>query len=451
MILKFGTSGVRGLVEDLTNDECYRYTTAYLKYLDKLGLLNGKILIAGDLRPSTDRIMKAVATAIKEYGQDVINCGKVATPVISYYGFTNKIPGIMVTGSHIPFDRNGIKFNMPEGEVLKVDEKGISDIYQSLEKKPCILTNLPEVTKIPAELFINRFKDFFDNNLLKEKTIVVYQHSSVIRDMFPEILENFGAEVIKVGFSDKFIALDTESPTKESFQVVKESIEKYHPDAIISFDGDGDRPLFFDKNGNFIRGDILGIICAKFLKADSVSCPVSCNTALEKSDWFKNIKRTKIGSPFVIQSMNEMIQAGFKRVVAYEANGGFLTASEIDGLLPLPSRDSVLPILAVLATGTDIIEQIPKRYTYCHTIKKFETKKSLQMIKNIKDTCQKLKITDIKNIDYTDGARITLENNNVIHFRPSGNAPELRCYTETNSEKKSKELAEIISNRILQL
>ena len=124
-LLKFGTSGLRGLVSDLTDQSCYLYTTAFLQYLSdqKLIDINNSVAIAGDLRPSTERILTAVAVAISDFRLQVDYCGIIPTQTVSLYGFTRKIPSIMVTGSHIPYDRNGIKFNLPTGEILKKDEQ----------------------------------------------------------------------------------------------------------------------------------------------------------------------------------------------------------------------------------------------------------------------------------------------------------------------------------------
>ena len=70
--------------------------------------------------------MKAVIKAISDKGYDVVNCGKIPAPTVTFYGIKNSIPSIMITGSHIPFDRNGIKFNKSTGEILKSDEKKIT-------------------------------------------------------------------------------------------------------------------------------------------------------------------------------------------------------------------------------------------------------------------------------------------------------------------------------------
>ena len=89
-----------------------------------------------------------------------------------------------------------------------------------------------------------------------------------------------------------------------------------------------------------------------FFGGESIHTPVSCNTAVEACHWFKEIKRTKIGSPYVVASMQEAQANGEIGVVGYEANGGFLTQSSFtifDGELgALPTRDAVLPMLAVM-------------------------------------------------------------------------------------------------------
>ena len=83
--IKFGTSGARGLSDRMTDFICYAYTRGFLQYLQKSGKDTGsgrKVAIAGDLRPSTDRIMQAVASAAVDMQYEVINCGKIPSPAI---------------------------------------------------------------------------------------------------------------------------------------------------------------------------------------------------------------------------------------------------------------------------------------------------------------------------------------------------------------------------------
>ena len=125
--LAFGTSGLRGLVKDMTDLEAYINVKATLRYLLSLGDIQAgsTVVVAGDLRPSTDRIMRACAQAIIDSGCRVENAGKIPTPALILHSLSTRRAGVMVTGSHIPFDRNGIKINRSAGELLKSDEAGI--------------------------------------------------------------------------------------------------------------------------------------------------------------------------------------------------------------------------------------------------------------------------------------------------------------------------------------
>ncbi|MCP4629202.1 MAG: phosphomannomutase, partial [bacterium] len=124
----FGTSGARGLAVEMTDEVCYVYTRAFLAYLASCKRLKpgSSVAVGGDLRPSTPRIMAAAAKAVIDSGLQVINCGPLPSPALALYGIATGVPSVMVTGSHIPDDRNGIKYNTAAGEVTKDDEAGIT-------------------------------------------------------------------------------------------------------------------------------------------------------------------------------------------------------------------------------------------------------------------------------------------------------------------------------------
>lgn len=473
-MLKFGTSGLRGLVTELTDQECYLYTQAFLNYLLVQKIITNKcpIALAGDLRFSTPKILQACNQAIKDAGFSVDYQGLISTPALSFYSFKQEIPSIMITGSHIPFDRNGIKFNLPQGELLKKDEPGILDQYQKLKQTldsqelfnpdgSLIKTkDLPEEEIEAFEEYLYRYLRIFPQNIFQGKLFLVYQHSTVVRDLLVRILERMEATVMPVDRSSDFRPLDTEAIELEDLSRATEWAKQYRADAILSSDGDGDRPALFDNNGNFIRGDLLGIICSDYLQADAVATPVSSNTALEKTGRFPNIRRTKIGSPYVIESLNELLKSGYQRVVGYEANGGFLTASPFtlnESLLEaLPTRDALLPMLCALAMTvtkktslSELLKTYPQRFVYSFSLKDFPTEKSQSIISQLTShdaDVRKLAKeifdlpADVKFYDFTDGVRMTLTNDDIIHVRPSGNAPELRTYSESDTLEKAKQL-----------
>lgn len=459
--VNFGTSGARGLVSAMTDKVCYVYTKAFLQYCSSHYTSSKVIAVAGDLRSSTERILRALAQASKEANWDLVYCGRIPSPAIALYGIENKIPTIMVTGSHIPDDRNGIKFNHPLGEISKKDEEGILaqtvDINESLFDSSGMLINpptLPSVERKAIEQYASRYSAFFGSDALMGLTLGVYQHSAVGRDTIVEVLESLGAFVKPLGRSEKFIPVDTEAIRPEDEKLAKKWILE-GLDAIVSTDGDSDRPLLADDSGEWFRGDVLGILAAKALGIQRIATPVSCNTALEKSETFEKICRTRIGSPYVIAGMESLCEKG-KSVAGYEANGGFLLATSIqkDGreLKALPTRDALLPMIAVLAEAracrrnvSDLLRRLPKRFTASDRLKEFPTDLSKQILSKIKSENQGESLFGslsgkLVSTDETDGYRMVFDSEEIIHLRPSGNAPEFRCYVETASAERSKEL-----------
>jgi phosphomannomutase len=102
--------------------------------------------------------------------------------------------------------------------------------------------------------------------------------------------------------------------------------------AIVSTDGDSDRPFVIDEHGVFHRGDVLGAVVARWLGADFAAFPVSSSDAV--TQWLEaqsvGSQQTRIGSPYVISAMKAGAEAGKQRVVGWEVNGGFLTGVELE-------------------------------------------------------------------------------------------------------------------------
>ena len=466
MALSFGTSGVRGLVTEMTDLECYTYCKAFAQYLQQTGATT--VALAGDFRSSSPRILKAIAFGIQEAGLTLDYIGFAPTPMLALHSMAAGAGAIMVTGSHIPDDRNGIKFYMPAGEILKSDEQAISAAYLALKATPpsdafdddgmlCSSLDLGEPNLQARVDYIARFTTLLPADCLQGLKIVCYQHSTVGRTIMPEILEALGATVPLVGWSDSFVPVDTEAVANPA--ELATWVAEHGADALISADGDCDRPLLVDETGKIIRGDILGILAASFLGADSVATPVSCNTALELSQQFPSISRTRIGSPYVIAAMNAAVDTGHRCVIGYEANGGFLTGSDIQHpachgtLTALPTRDAVLPLLCALLAARDakltlsqLTAQLPPRFTVGGIIRDFPTATGQAIVSALSqgglDRVNELiapTFGTCTTLDLTDGCRMTFHDGTILHFRPSGNAPEFRVYTEADTEATAQQ------------
>ncbi|KEZ16349.1 Phosphomannomutase [Sphingobium yanoikuyae] len=462
----FGTSGARGLVSGMTDRICFAYTAAFLQHMASVGQFapGTRVAIAGDLRPSTPRIMAACAAAIHFKGGEVDDCGFVPSPAVAMYGFTHHIPSLMVTGSHIPDDRNGIKFNRIDGEVLKPDEQAIRaqniDMPDLFDDRGMLRAAPPQGALVDAVTpYIARYVDFFGNQALAGLKLGVYQHSAVGRDILVQLVEALGGQALPLGRADHFIPVDTEAVRPEDQLLARDWAKKLGLDAILSTDGDSDRPLLADEAGAWMRGDVLGILCARALGIKTIATPVSSNSAVELSGLFSAVRRTRIGSPFVIEAMQKLASEGHLSICGYEANGGFLLATPVKfegSILPaLPTRDAVLPILATLVYARQrgvglsaLLAQLPARYTFSERLQDYPIAQSRALLMHLEEGREEDRVGRLTRMfgsiagkavstDHTDGLRIHFAGGDIIHLRPSGNAPELRCYSESDTSARA--------------
>jgi len=462
----FGTSGVRGLVSELEGKVCFAYAQAFMNLISQSTAKPKSVLIGHDLRPSSPSMVASCAQACQQGGYSAIYAGALPTPALALFAKQHSMPAIIVTGSHIPFDRNGIKFYSPDGEITKSDEKAIEDSVITLpERIEDAITCALDVR--PRDVYIQRYIDFFGQYALSGMRVGLYEHSSVARDILQQILILLGAEVISLGRTDAFVPIDTEAVRPEDVVQGRAWAAEHKVDAILSTDGDADRPFMSDELGTWLRGDVIGVLCAQFLSAQTVVTPVSSNTIAERSKFFSEVVRTRIGSPYVIAEMQHALKKSAQSVVGFEANGGFLLGSNVvrDGktLTALPTRDAVLPMLSLLASAkqagkplSSIIDSLPARYTASDRLQNFAVQQSAELLNllkqnsNLASAIMAPQSGAISNTDVLDGLRLTFENGDIVHLRASGNAPELRCYAEAASAAAAKLLCDECLVRVQQ-
>ena len=451
--LKFGTSGLRGLVTELSDDICFAYTIAFLKHMraGQGSTVANHLIIGYDLRASSPRIAAACTAAAQHLGFTVENCGALPTPALALRALSIKCPAIMITGSHIPDDRNGLKFYRPDGEIDKRDEAAIVGLVALGDTSTDTAAAMPSANLAASDAYLARCLSLLEPQALSGKRIGVYQHSSVARDFMVELLTRLGADAVPLGWSDVFVPVDTEALRSEDVAFAAKAAKEHGLDALISTDGDADRPLIADEDGVFLRGDTLGILTAQFLKADAVVTPVTSSTAVELCCSFPQIIRTKVGSPYVIEGMAEAARMGAKRVVGFEANGGVLLGTSIGDIAALPTRDAMLPLLSVLGMAvardcavSGLADALPARFTASGRIEHVAADITYALLARLSvQSNMNAHFEDLGSVassDSIDGLRVRMETGDVIHYRASGNAPELRCYAEAAAIQQSQDL-----------
>ncbi|MBO1926336.1 phosphomannomutase [Thiomicrorhabdus sp. 6S2-11] len=456
----FGTSGARGLVTDFTDQACAAFTLSFIAAMQH-DFSFKRLAVAMDNRPSSPQIAAAICGAAKAMQIDVVFYGVIPTPALALQAMIDQEPSIMVTGSHIPFDRNGIKFYRPDGEITKADEAAI--IACDLPML-AIEPELPDVNSVATQTYTNRYADYFGKQALSGLKIGIYEHSSAGRDLYSALLTQMGVEVTSLGRSNEFVPIDTEAVADADREKARAWSKQYGFDAIFSTDGDGDRPLIADEKGEWLRGDIVGLLTSKFLGIEALAVPVSCNTAIEKSAEFNLVSRTRIGSPYVIEAFMELSD-NYASFAGFEANGGYLLGSDLtlndQVLKALPTRDALLPVIVLLShvvqqkqSLSSFVSALPQRFTASDRIQGVPTQTSQTLIaegaENPERLLAKLDVQNrqVSTVNQVDGLRLTLSDNSVIHLRPSGNAPELRCYAEAEDQLEAVALVNQCLNKI---
>ena len=511
VVLGFGTSGRRGRVADLSQLEVYLNARAELEYLQRLppsrgGIAPGStVYMAHDLRPSSTTISagvlprgglaQAIQRAIRDAGHRPVNLGALPTPALAAYALARGAASFMVTGSHIPFDRNGYKTNSATGELMKTDEAPINALAaewrERLLETPWSDSpfdengmlrepeSLQEADPSGARAWLARHRDFFGEYALAGLRVLVYQHSAVGRDLLVEILLALGATVVPIGRSECFVPIDTEAIDDATLAEIEALAiaatgDGAAFDAVVSTDGDSDRPLLIgleasapdELRARFFGGDLVGMLVAEALAADAVVVPVSCNDAIDLGPLASVLApRTRIGSPWVIAGMQAASAAGRSRVCGWEANGGFLLGADLElgarRLAALPTRDAFLPIVTVLgmarARGVSLgalFDTLPRRFSRAGLLREFPRSTSLALLEALAPgTPGRGRLGEffganegfgpLLECDDTDGLRMRFANGDVAHIRPSGNADELRLYACADTQSRADEILKL--------
>ncbi len=431
----FGTNGIRGVFsEDFTLEFVHDMTLAIGTYFEK-----GPVLIGFDGRESSPAICKVVSSALNSIGIDCNVAGIVPTPCLEFavktLGYSG---GIMITASHNPPQYNGIKPAAKDGvEISREDELIIEDIY--LQKR--WITN-PENWGITGKeeraisTYIQGIISQIDSKLIKSK------HFKVVLDLgngaqaisAPDFCQMMQCKtfLINENIDGSFPGRGSE-PTPQNLSVLSKTVVENNADVGIAFDGDGDRSIFCDNNGNILTGDKSALVLTQnILKKNPNSLVVTClnsgsniETLSEKFD--SKVIRTKVGS---VEVSRKMVPTN--ALIGFEENGGFMYGKHNqvrDGCMTLAL------MLDLLATSekslSDEIDALPPSFT---------TKdKVLCSAENVSKLILSLK-EEFPNADTIDGIKISLDSKNWVMIRPSGTEPIVRIYAESESQKKLNDL-----------
>lgn len=445
----FGTDGIRGIAnKELTAELAFKtgQCGAYVLTKHSKGR-RPRVLIGKDTRKSGDMLEAALTAGLCSVGVKVIPLGVVPTPAVAYLTRKyNADAGVVISASHNPCEYNGIKFFNNAGYKLSDEIEDEIEAYLLGEKE---ITDLPTHGKVgyvsanhdAVEDYVAFACSTIDTRLDGMKIAIDCANGASYQTAF-KALNKLGANVEAIHNTPDGVNINAQcgSTHMESLQAYVKSIGA---DIGLAFDGDADRMLAVDENGELIDGDKIMMICAKHMKAegtlkqDTLVATVMSNLGLfiAGDELGINIPKTKVGDRYVLE---EMLAKGYN--IGGEQSGHIIFLDHNttgDGLV------SALQLLAVLkktgmkaSEAAKVVDVLPQ--VLCNATVKLENKNSYMENPEIAAACAALEA------EFAGEGRVLI--------RPSGTEPLVRVMIEGKDQeyitKKAKELAEMIE-RIL--
>ena len=436
----FGTNGVRGISnEDMDSDLALRLGKAIGTWLDK----GSKVALARDPRTSGDMLAGAVVSGMLSTGVDVVDVGMVPTPAMQYY--VKKMgmdAGVMITASHNSPQFNGIKVVASDGtELPRSEEEKIEKHYFDQDFRKVGWKDVGRLSKgESAELYVEGIMSAVDADAIRKRnfTVVLDCANGASTSTSPMLLRRLGCRVISLNTQPDGLFPGHESePSPENLRALVDAVKSTGADIGIAHDGDADRVVFVDENGNYLYGDRSLAIMAKYMvesgKARTVVTPVSSSTAVE--DVVRTaggeVVYTRVGAPIVAR---KMIEIG--SVFGGEENGGLIFGEHQfcrDGAM---GAAKMLEVIARTGKSLSELESEIPRYALYKTKTRCPNELKEKVLEELVNMYE-----GRGRIDRTDGLKVYIEDDWVL-IRPSGTEPIYRIFAESKDIEKARELAE---------
>lgn len=431
----FGTNGVRGVInEDLTSKVALQVGKALA------AVTPGTIAIATDARYTCEMLLSAVSSGIMAVGSNVIFLGMLPTPALQYYVKTHNVAGgVMITASHNPPEFNGIKVIASDGtEATPEQEAAIEAKYDEFIP----LARWDRVGSMKtvggyADEYVNSILSKLDVDKIKEAdlTVVLDCANGASAYTSPLLLKKLGVRAITLNCNPQgeFPGHRSE-PTEDNLQDLISMVKKTGAVLGMAHDGDADRCVFVDNEGNYVPGDIaLAVLGKSLIKQNGggiVVTSLAASSAIGDSisSIGGEVIRTAIGSPKVARKMMEV-----GSIFGGEENGGLIFADH------QYCRDGAMAIGRMLEC---IIENGPLKNQIDALPKYHSVRLKIHCPDNFKaDLISYIdKSTEGFNKDYTDGLKIITDSGWVL-VRPSGTEPLFRIYAESSNKTTVEQMA----------
>ena len=430
----FGTSGIRGLIgSEVTCELALNVGKSLAYYLGN----EGTVVLGYDTRTTNQMLDQAICAGLLESGVDVVKIGMVPTPLVGYA--TEKLnadAGIMLTASHNPSPYNGIKLWNKNGMAYtQAQERKIEEIYANKDYISVSWDNVGNIS-VNEEIKGQYIDDLVDMVDIREGLKVVIDCASGAgSEISPLVFRKAGCEVTTLNSQpDGFFPGRNPEPNAENLQTLMKTVVAIGADLGIAHDGDADRMITVDENGNISPFDSLLALISKQFDGDIVTT-VDAGLCMDESVK-GNVLRTPVGDVNVAEVIIEE-NAAF----GGEPSGTWLHPDFCmcpDGILSglrmaeIVSRDGKL---------SDLLAAIPQ---YPNIREKITCSKEakIKVMENMEDLLKDA-FDDIVEVNSLDGVRLTFADDSWVLVRPSGTEDYIRITLESRDAERAEEIRDI--------
>jgi phosphoglucosamine mutase len=440
----FGTDGIRGRANEfpMTAESALKIGMAAGQYFKNNTKKVNRVVIGKDTRLSGYMFENALTAGLTSMGMNVLLLGPVPTPAVGILTPSMRADlGIMISASHNPHEDNGIKFFGPDG--FKLSDEAEQNIEELIGKdlRNVGLTDIGRAKRIEDGLFryVERVKSSFPSGMrLDGMKVVIDCANGAGYRAAPEVLWELGADVIPVGVNPNGLNINKNCGSTNP-QIAAEAVVSHGADVGICLDGDADRIILIDSEGNIADGDqIMGVIASRWfedglLTGSGIATTVMSNLGLERFLKQRGIsmERTQVGDRYVVEHMRK---SGFN--LGGEQSGHIILSdfsTTGDGLIA--GLQFLAEIIRSERGSKDlarIFEPVP------------------QLLKNASYKAGSDPLSKPNVVKAIKAAELKLQNNGRLLIRKSGTEPLIRVMAESEDEEKMTKavdsvVAEIIS------
>ena len=436
----FGTFGVRRTANDvLTPEFAARLAACYGSQI------KGTVAVGGDTRTTTPMLMQAVISGLLSSGCDVVDLGILPTPGVQYAVRKYYDGGVMITASHNPPKYNGIKFLDCDGIGIPDDmELEIEKLY--FDEEP-IRVPFSEIGQIYhndniIDEYVDEAVSKVDVEAIKKANlkVVVDCGSGAGCYTAPFLIRKLGCEVTTLNAqADGFFPGRDPEPIEENLQELINVVKELKADIGLAHDGDADRTICIDENGNFVLGDKTFTLVEKQMLKENNGGTIVTTVATSQAiydvaeEYNGKVIATAVGDLLVARKLKD--EDG---LFGGEENGGLIFPDFVYG------RDAVMTVAKILEIVakekkplSELVAELPVYYASKMKIECPDDEKEFVM----SSIAEEIKTTTDFELDLTDGVKILKEDGWMI-IRPSGTEPIFRCFAESDSQSKADEMTD---------